>query len=425
MKFTDTIKNKAYQFLKNSEKYTKTDNIYLVKGGFWLGIIRVVSTGGSFLLAVVYANFLDPTTFGNYKYLLSLAAAVLMFSLPGMGTALTNAVARGFEGGFYKILKLKIKYSLLGSLTALILAAYYFLKGNNLLPIPLLVISLLFPFFHAFKIYGSFLTGRKLFKISSQYVSFNRLVSSLILVLGVILLKQFNVSTSLSLIALIAIYFFIPTFVNFIVYSRVKKDLKPNKKEDGKTITYGKHLSLMGVIGSIVQRLDQILIFHYLGAIELAIYSFAIYPIEEITSFLNIIPSLAFPKFSQRTKKELKKTFFKRVFQSIILSFVLMIIYIILAPLFYKLFLPNYSNSVLYSQVFAISLLIPTALPVIAFDSQLAIKERYISTIFSKIAKIFFMFFLVLSYGIWGIIIARIIVPFLSFLLSLWLVKKL
>jgi len=424
MKFIGILKNKIYRFLKDAEKYTKTDNIYLVKGGFWLSIIRIVSTGGSFLLAVAYANFLDPTTFGNYKYLLSLAAILAMFSLTGMGTALTQAVARGFEGGFYKISKLKIKYGALGSLTAFILAVYYYFRGNELLPIPLLVISLLFPFFYAFKIYSSILTGRRLFKTKSQYISFNRLISALALVLGTILITKLNSSTSLSLIILTAIYFFVPAFIDFTLYDRVEKELKPNKKEDEKTITHGKHLSLMGVIGSIVQRLDQILIFHFLGAMELAVYSFAIYPVEEITSFLNIIPALAFPKFSKRSKEELKKTFLKKVFQLIVLGFLIMIIYILLAPLFYKLFLPNYSNSVFYSQVFALSLLIPTGLPVTALNSKMAIKERYILTIFSKIAKTGFMLVLVLSYGIWGIIIGRVISSFISFLLSLFLVKR-
>jgi len=292
------------------------------------------------------------------------------------------------------------------------------------LPIPLLVISLLFPFVHSFNLYISFLTGRKLFKTRSQYITFNRLISALTLILGTILITKLNSSTSLNLIILIAIYFFIPAFVNFIVYNRVKKTFTPNKKDDEKAVTYGKHLSLMGVMGSIVQRLDQILIFHYLGAMELAVYSFAIYPVEEITSFLDIIPNLAFPKFSKKSKEELKKTFLKKVFQLIVLGFLIMIIYIFLAPLFYKLFLPNYSNSVFYSQVFALSLLIPTGLSVTAIDSKIAIKERYILTIFSKIVKTGLMFALVLSYGIWGIIIGRIIASLLSLILSLFLVKR-
>lgn len=425
MTLINKTKNEIYQFLKKAEKYTGTDNVYLAKSGFWLALLKIISLIISLLLAVAYANFLDPVTFGNYKYILSLSTILLVFSLPGMGTALIQAIARGFEGGFYSVLKLKLKYGLLGSLAAFGLAVYYLLKGNNLLPIPLIIIGILFPFFHAFKIYSSVLTGRKLFNIGFKYVASERFISSLFLILGVILLNRIEAPGIVGLILLTAVYFFVPVIITFIFYNLIRKKFKPNKKEDPRTIPYGKQLTLMGIVGTLSQRLDQILIFHYFGAIQVAIYSFAIYPVEEISGFLGITQSLAFPKFSQKSIKDIKKTFFKKVLQLTVLGFVIMIIYIMIAPFFYRLLFPQYQESVIYSQAFAISLLVSIGLPVAAIESQAAIKERYILTLFSKIFKITLMFVLVLFYGIWGIIIGRTIAIFLSFLLSLWLVKKL
>jgi hypothetical protein len=38
------LKYKAYTFLRWSERHTKTDMIYLTKGGFWLTLAQVISS---------------------------------------------------------------------------------------------------------------------------------------------------------------------------------------------------------------------------------------------------------------------------------------------------------------------------------------------------------------------------------------------
>ena len=45
----DKIKNKTYKLLRKSEKYTKTDMVYLTKGGFWLTLGQIISSTSAFL----------------------------------------------------------------------------------------------------------------------------------------------------------------------------------------------------------------------------------------------------------------------------------------------------------------------------------------------------------------------------------------
>lgn len=419
------LKQSFYNFLIWSQKFTKTDNIYLVKGGFWFLLLKVVGLGLSFMLAIVYANFLDTATFGNFKYLLSLASLLMIFSIPGIGTALIQAIARGFEGGFHRVVTLKMKYGILGTMASFSFALYFFIKGNEVLPIPLVIIGILFPFFHAFSIYAALLSGRKLFDVRAKYIALQHIISTLALGLIVIIVARFYISSGLDLILLTTAYFLVPTIIAFIFYNLIKKRFKPNEKEDPKTITYGKHLTVMGIIRAISQRLDQILVFHYLGAAQLAVYSFAIYPVEEINGFLDIIPSLAFPKFSARTREEIKKNIFQKIIRLFVLSFVAMAVYIFVAPYIFKTVFPQYVESIAYTQIFALFLIVTNSLPIIALESQLAVKERYTITIFSKVATIGFMLIFVIFYGIWGIIAGRILGAALSSLLSLWLVKKL
>ena len=74
----------------------------------------------------------------------------------------------------------------------------------------------------------------------------------------------------------------------------------PNQNHDPETISYGKHLSFTGIIGTVATYLDRLLIFHYLGAVEVAIYSIAIAPPEQIKNLFKNIPTLAMPKLAQK-----------------------------------------------------------------------------------------------------------------------------
>ncbi len=47
------LKNKIYKGLKKSEKYTKTDMVYLTKGGFWLACGQIATAVSGLLLTLV------------------------------------------------------------------------------------------------------------------------------------------------------------------------------------------------------------------------------------------------------------------------------------------------------------------------------------------------------------------------------------
>jgi len=61
------LKDKIYRLLRRSEKYFKTDMVYLAHGGFWLTLGQIISSAASFLLAIAFANLLPKETYGTYK----------------------------------------------------------------------------------------------------------------------------------------------------------------------------------------------------------------------------------------------------------------------------------------------------------------------------------------------------------------------
>jgi O-antigen/teichoic acid export membrane protein len=86
------FKNKTYHLLRWSEKYTKTDMVYLTKGGFWLTTGKIISAIVGFILLIIYANFLPKETFGNFQYILSIIGLLYIFNLPGLDTSLTKSI---------------------------------------------------------------------------------------------------------------------------------------------------------------------------------------------------------------------------------------------------------------------------------------------------------------------------------------------
>lgn len=400
MKRLNKTKTKIRNLLIWSQRYTQTDNIYLARGGFYLTLNQGASVAASFLLAIAFANLLDPSTYGNYKYILSLREILSIFCLGGIGTAVAQAVARGLEGSFYSGFKTKLKWGLLGSLTAIGVAIYYFVRGNEILSIPLLITAIFLPLMQASRIYGNFLSGRKLFNFASKYGIITQIVSAVAIVLTLFLTKN--------LFWLIAVYFVSNTFLNYFFYLLTKSRFRPNKKEESKTLSYGKHLSLMAIISKISKHLDKILLFTFVGSAELAVYSFAILIPDQITNILSNIHALAFPKLAVKSWQEIRRNLMKKVWKFFALIAVIIALYIIIAPYIYKIIFPKYLISIPYSQLFIFSLVsVPTSLLATAFRAKMMKKQLYLSKI-ASFARLIFLVVLVPSFGILGAILALV-----------------
>lgn len=413
----DKLKNRIRNLLIWSQGYTKTDMIYLAKGGFWLSLGQFIITGSSFLLTIAFANLLDPVVYGNYKYIISIVGLLGISSLTGMGSAIMRATAQKMEGSFYSGFETKLRWSLLGSLVAIGGAIYYWLRGNELLPIPLLISAIFLPLMQASSIYNHFLQGKKLFNLQVKYNILNQLIPA-----GAIISTLFITK---NLFWLMAIYFISHTFSNYFFYLLTKHKFHPSKKEDSQTIPYGKHLSVVSIINTAASHFDGILVFHWLGAIELAIYQFAIQPIEQIMALLGKIQTLAIPKFSQKNRNDINKNIFPKILKLFLFSSAIAVIYIACAPLIYKSLFPRYIESISYSQIFAISLIsVPVFLVTSIFQSQKMIREIYWLNISRGIIQIITTIVLISFFGLMGAVISKILTRLLNLIISLLLLIK-
>jgi len=413
-----SIKNSTHKLLRMSQKFTETDNVYLATQGSYLTIGNIISTIVSFLLAMAFAKLLPKEVFGQYRYILSIITVLGLCALPGMEAAIIQAVARRFEGSFIKALKTRFKWGLLGSFFSLIIAIYFLTASNLDLAIGFLIAAIFFPFMQSAESYLSYLIGKKLFGFHVKCTTLTHVVTAIAIVITLFLTK--------SLIILVLVYFLTHTALRiYFLLSTIKKN-PLNKKEFPGTISFGKNLSFIRIISTISEGLDKILLFGFLGPVQVAIYSFAELPVRQINSFLRNIRLLAFPKLAIRTRKEIRKTLLKKIAKAILFIIPIVVIYIIAAPYIYRIFFSQYLDSVFYSQLLILGLLaFPLTIITLSFEAKLMKKELYQFTIISPIVRILFLLILTPLLGILGVIIARLITQVFSMFLSLFLFKKL
>ncbi len=414
----DKLKERSIKVLRFLEQYTKTDMLYLAKGGFWLGMGQIVATGSALVTSIAFANLLSPETYGLYKYILSINSLLLVTTLSGMDSAVTQAVSRGFDGTLIPGTKAKIKWGLLGSAVALGVGLYYFLQGNSTLAIAFSILSFFVPFTESFDMYNSFLWGKKLFNIQTLYN-----ISKKCLLLVTMLLTLFLTK---NLYIILTVYFLSITLPSILLLFRTQKFYKNNDNIDKDAVSYGKSLSLAYIINLLAAELDKILIFHYLGAANLAIYSLAVAPNDQIKGLMKNINSLAMPQFSQRTPEEIKKTVWRKVWILGGITSLCVIAYIILAPFFFSLFFPKYLSSIYYSQVLSLSL-IPVVMAGFMYtilESQKNERGIYSYNLYGNIFSIVLLAPFIYYFGIWGAVGSRLVSRLFYFGLATNLVKK-
>ena len=341
-------KEKIINFL---EKKIRTDIRYVYKGFFWYGIGHFVSTLAGVATAVAFANLLAPETYGNFKYILSILPFLDMSTLKRMDQSLTISVAKGFEGDTVGALKTKMKWGILGSLAGLGLSFYYYASGNHQLGLLVLIMAIFVPFFNSPLIYLDFLAGRKNFKALSLIGSSVSVVYSISIIIFVFLSKD--------LVLILLAYFITNAIIRFGAFLFVIKKYPPNKikEEGGQTLKYGKKLSILEIINVTSSSLDNILVFHYLGAIELAAYAFIKKVPENIKLLPRYITQLSVPKFSQQDIGDpfIKKELVRKTWFFVAGTAAVVFIYILLAPFIFNLLFAPYKEYVFYSQIYALS----------------------------------------------------------------------
>jgi O-antigen/teichoic acid export membrane protein len=409
------IQEKIVKFLRWSEKYIETDMVYAVKGSFWIIFGKIGIFAISFAKMIAFGRYAGQEVYGTYTFILSMAVMFEIFSLPGVNTSLVKAIAQKKEGTLSLAIKEKLKFSLFASLLSLITAGWYFYSQNNVLAIAFLGVAILIPFQSVFSIFFYFWTGRKNFQKANKYA----LASAFLVALIVIPVITITNNPALIIIVLFASQ----SFFNGIFLVKTLRQ-KKNKEIMPESISFGKNLTTINGIVSFTNQIDKIILWKFFGAIPLAIYSFAEFPIMKIQEMIPIT-YLALPKIGEKKTKEIKQGILKKFKKLFFLFIPLTALLIIIAPYFYKLILPQYIESVPYFQVFALLLIFsPFLLLNASLVSEMKKKELYVIQTITPFSRIILFLILIPFFQVWGVIYSILISKAINGIIVLHFFKK-
>lgn len=417
MEILPTLRNKIYNALRLSEKYTKTDMVYLAKGGFWLAFGQVGISFIAFILSITFARYVSKEVYGTYRFLLSLFWTLTAFSFTGLSAAVVRAIAQGKEGAYRQ----SFKYSIIGSapmsLVALCISYYHLYHNNTVLALGSLAIALLGPLFQLAYLYGSFLEGKKEFRFNSFFGIILNAVPAIALLVGTFLVKN---SLTFFLIYLVA-----HIITGLLLCLWTYKKFKPNKIKSDNLLEVGAHFSAMNILNTISTQIDQILTFHYLGAAQLAVYSFTKAIPDQLKALFNTASILAFPKFANRDISEIRQSFWRKIIGFTLFTTTTSVAFYFAAPYIFEYLFPKYVDSIFYTQIYVFALIpVATIIPVAVLQAHTAKRELYIFNIASACFNIAALFILIPKYFILGAVIAKIASRVFNLALSSFLVSR-
>jgi O-antigen/teichoic acid export membrane protein len=408
------MKNRLIALLRWSERYTKTDMVYLATTGWWLNLNVVVTSLLSLLLSVVFANLLSAETYGLYQYLLSLSVLVAAISLAGMNVAVAQAVARGYEGVLRAAVRVQLMWSIVPVSLSLVASLYYLLHGNVAVGLGLVAIGLLTPLSNAFNTYIGFLEGKQEFRRGSLFNNAINAVTYASLFLAVVWTRDATI--------LLLVNLGVNTLATGYAYYRTLKLYTPNDRVDPKTIPYGKHMSILSAFSTIVNQIDTILVFHFLGAAGVALYSLATMLPERAGALFGFIGTASMPKFANHSLTYIRENLLSKIIKVAIISSLVALAYALCAPLLFHLLFPQYLSAIPYSMVYApiIVLVALTSVTNITLTAKRFTREIYVISFIQPSLLVGLQLPLLLAYGIWGMVAARLISDVIGIALALW-----
>jgi len=410
------MKDRIVKLIRWTEIILKTDTKYLFSQGGWLISGQIIIFFFSFLLVWVFANYISPSDYGLYKYVVAIVTLASITTLTGFGVAITKAVAENHNIVIHKILKIQIRYGLIGVIALFIFAGYYLINENILLATLFVVSALWIPFFEPFANYQFILQGKKDFRNQTLFRIIQRIILTLILIGTIFYTKNIIIITG--------IYFASLTFSQlFVLILTIRKypEIDDLTTPYGNIISYAKRLSMQNVFIIGVGQLDKVLLFKFLGPIQLATYYFAISLPNEIQGIIGNINSVAFPKLINKKGLHFIYSLLKKISVFTLLLLIPVCIYIIVAPYLFLWLFPVYIDAVLISQLYVGTVLfIPVSLLWQYFYATEHKRALWAGTIIGPSSLILGIICFAPIFGLLGAVMAVYLRAFIDLLMGLF-----
>lgn len=380
---------------------------YFLKNGFFVSLEKTILIGKGIFISYLLANYVERNVLGSYQYVVAFFGLVSVVSFPGMGTAVVQAVARGFEGTLFVGVRASLKRSFVGAFLLCILAFYYFYTKEYLLSWAFLLIATVSPFSIVVSFLRQYYAAKEDFFLMVKTTLLTELITLFSFSAAIIFFPNILglLAGSVVISSLIGLVWMIP----LLRKARYEADEVSN-------IEYGKKLSWSYIISIISANADKIILSHFLGFSDLALYAIAMIIPEQTRSSLVAIPLLLMPKFSREDGGGYGRRFAAQVFfVSWMVVGLIFLVYYFLAPFIFSFLFPQYLDAVQMSRMlFLVIFSIPFLVLDTYYRSRKSEKVIFQSTLLGSIGGIGLMPIFILSYGVYGAIFAKLTGYFLN-----------
>lgn len=407
---------------KYFERFLKTDIYSLAEGSIWLTIGKVAGLVVAIATSVVYGQFIDKDVYGNYRFILSIFGMLGIFALPGMATSIVRSVARGFDGTFRSASRLIFISSCATTLIGTSIAIYFILLGKTGIGIGIFAIALLTPMAEGLGNWRAFFEGKQQFREKTLWVVLTNVLHGIAMIGTTIAIFYWHIPAGNAIAILATVHIIASAIPNVILSLKVVRGIPPDAPVEDGSLRYGLHSSLAGIPSTIAYSIDSLLLYTFLGPASVAVYSFAIAPIEQLKAFINSIADVAFPQLSSKmttleSRERLQKTLMQKIMRASLITLLIVCAYFIAAPFLFDMLFPQYHDAVFLSQIFSLSLiLVPMSILDKTLKAEGNIAKIYIYNAASPIILISTLLILIPFYGLWGAIVGRLIGKITNFL---------
>lgn len=406
--------NRLADFLHKKFKF---DSHYFLKGGSWLVLGYGIQIVTGLVLTVFLANSLSQTAYGKYQFIIAMSGFISIFTLTGVGTAISYHAARGTAGALRYGFRTQMLWNLGIVGISLALSAYYWWMEDMSLSTAFILVALFQPFIISFALYKVHLQAVQRIEESTIIDIIQRLFPFISLLTALLFTRD--------PVGLMSVFLISQTLSLGCAYHYTVTKHKLPITPDLELRKYSKHLSLMESFMQGALAIDKIVVWMLLGAAPVAVYSLAYMPVTHLYIIFGFVRQLAFPKLANQKLIILRLSLPKKIKIFLFSSIAAVGAYILAAPFIFKVLFPAYIEAVLYSQVLSLAILaVPFTLIKQTFAAHQMTRELYTINITTALVRIIVAVSGVWFFGIWGVVLSIIVSEYYSSLLQIILFRK-
>lgn len=414
---TDIVNRLIRRALAAAQRHLRTDIRYFASGMSWLLASETVSHLTSIATTLALANLISPDVFGKYQYVQAVASLLVLASLPGIQVALARAVADGRDGALRVATTTRFRWALLGSAAGVSYGLGEVFRGEPSVGWSVIIVAVALPVSEPASLYVSFLTGRRLFKMQAVYSA----ATQVVLVCATLAALWLAPSLLWLTVAMIAS----TVLVNGVGFITVVRRYVTNERSDVDLVSYGRSMTILQVVSVATLSLDRLLIYQMLGGEALAVFTMAMLFPRRFKGLLGLVGDLAFPKFVSRSAQAAASALPRKLMFEAAVVLAVTALYAASVPWIFRVFFPQYVDSILLAQVVSLYTLIGLSYPVGTFlQAHRRVRELYALQLGVFGFKALTFVVLTPWLGLWGAVIATLVEMATNLLICAWLLRR-